>query len=193
MVWGVPNRILIVLAMLVMTTGCASLADSHYEHTQKLRTQIACLKHVWRTEQDCGRDYRSGWKAGYYDVTTGGEGTPPLFAPHDYWSPFQVAKYGDQKRAQWYAGFQAGAAQAAQEPDTHYLKLWAPSAVCPSPIYYPSATELPLQTPPPAPPVDPGLVPPPPAQNPPAPNKSPSEYNQVPPSPEQPQRIPQEE
>lgn len=193
MIRGVIKRFSVLLPMLGMVAGCASLADSHYEHTQRLRTEIACIENVWGSERNCGADYRAGWKAGYYDVTTGGEGVPPLFAPHNYWSPLQTLKYGDQKRAMWYSGFQDGAALAAQQPDTHYLKVWAPPPVCPSPIYYPSALELPLReptaTPAPAarsvPPAVPGVVPP-------MPEKSRAEgYSGVPPAPEIPMPIPE--
>ena len=185
MLRGVMKRFSVLLPLLAMVAGCASFVDNHYEHTQRLRTRIACMKHVWGSERNCGSDYRAGWRAGYYDVTTGGDGTPPLFAPHNYWSPKNILKHGDQKRIQWYSGFQDGAAIAAQQPDTHYLKVWAPPPVCPSPIYYPAAMELPLKESLEGPrQVPPAVVPPMPQEN------RPQGFSDVPPAPEMPKPIP---
>jgi hypothetical protein len=138
--------------------GCTGLVDSHYEHTQKLRTELAYLKFWWTCEEGCSADYKKGWKAGYLDVITGGDGQPPMFAPHCYWKPSQILKHGDKNRQEWYTGFQDGAMMASLQPDTHYLKVWNPPA-CPPGGYYALESTEGTHEPNPAPPSDsPGLI-----------------------------------
>jgi len=137
--------------LLLTMTGCAGLMDSHYEHSQQLRTEMAYLKFRWTCEQSCSSDYKSGWKAGYFDVVTGGDGIPPMFAPHDYWKPSQILNHGDQKRQEWYVGFQDGAMIASLQPDTHYLKVWAPTGACPPSETFPLGAGTQLYEAPPMP------------------------------------------
>jgi hypothetical protein len=118
---------LLPLLVLLSTAGCATLQDTSYEMTQHLRTETAFFGHWFSCETDCSWDYNRGWKAGYFDVLTGGDGAPPLIAPHSYWSPWQIIWHCDEKRQNWYMGFQDGALLASQQPDTHYLKLWSPA------------------------------------------------------------------
>ncbi|WP_437185555.1 hypothetical protein SH668x_002666 [Planctomicrobium sp. SH668] len=125
------NRLLLALSALITTAGCAGLVDKHYEHTQKLRTEVAYLNFWWHCDDACGEDYKCGWKAGYLDVTTGGNGTPPMFAPPHYWKPSNAYANKEQKRLDWYQGFQDGAMLASLQPDTHYLKVWNPPAATP--------------------------------------------------------------
>lgn len=109
--------------------GCATLQDFNYECTQKWRTECAWLEYWWCRPAWTGSDYKKGWQAGYLDVITGGDGCPPLVAPHEYWRPSQILEDCDQGRHDWYVGFQDGAMMAKQLPDTHYVKLWNPPPV----------------------------------------------------------------
>jgi hypothetical protein len=189
---------LLPLLMLFSTVGCATLQDSSYEMTQHLRTEAAFFDHLFTCETEGGWDYSRGWKAGYFDVLTGGDGTPPLIAPHSYWSPWQIIWHCDQKRQKWYMGFQDGAMLASQQPDTHYLKLWSPlmagtpaclPTACP-PVEGPILGIPPEPTPaepvvPPVPsesPSPPPAVPPP--ESPPASNPPKSARLLIPPSPQ---------
>ncbi|MCA9048264.1 MAG: hypothetical protein KDA89_06020 [Planctomycetaceae bacterium] len=113
------------MVVILAFSGCTTFSDLSYETTQKLRAQKA-----WE-QYDTGSccytiPYRHGWKAGYYDVLTGGSGCPPLFAPEKYSSPWKIIYHCDEPRHEWYVGYQDGAAAAKQEPDTHYLKPWLP-------------------------------------------------------------------
>ncbi len=106
--------------------GCATVSDCAYEAKQKVRTEKAWM-HYDGCEDACySLPYRHGWKAGYYDVVTGGDGCPPMFAPERYASPFKILHHCDEPRHDWYIGFQEGAMCAKQSPDTHYLKAWMP-------------------------------------------------------------------
>ena len=111
--------------------GCASLNDLCYETKQKKR---ACDAWQCYAAENCStkfsKDYKLGYKAGYYDVLTGGSGCPPVIAPKCYWDPGNVLKYCDERRNEWYRGWQDGAAHAKGQPDTHYLKTFLPPC-CP--------------------------------------------------------------
>ena len=115
--------------LVTVTAGCAGFDDMRYEHVQKKRTCSAWRCYDSQSSCHYGCDYEEGWKAGYYDVLTGGCGEPPVVAPRKYWNPHKIINHCDQKRNRWYVGFQDGAAAAKRCPDTHYLKLWMPPAM----------------------------------------------------------------
>jgi hypothetical protein len=113
-----------VVALLLLVPGCTCISDCKYELDQKIRTANA-----WSTFDSGGCvscDYKSGWKAGYYDVITGGTGCPPVIAPKKYWKPPVFCEHDPSKRNDWYCGFQDGAACAKCEPELHYLETFLP-------------------------------------------------------------------
>ena len=118
-------------ALFLSLSGCTALCDCKYEIEQKIRT-----KQAWHEFDGCHPqcftcDYSSGWKTGYYDVATGGDGCPPVIAPKKYWKPPVFTEYDPSRRDDWYCGFQDGAACAKSEPDHHYLQTYLPRACCP--------------------------------------------------------------
>ena len=129
-------RVVVLLGAVLSGSlaGCATFDDVRYEHTQKKRTCAAWRCYDSQSSCHFGCDYEDGWKAGYYDVLTGGCGEPPVVAPRKYWNPHTILKNCDQRRNRWYVGFQDGAAAAKNCPDTHYLKLWMPPSTCRTPI-----------------------------------------------------------
>ncbi|MBL8812330.1 MAG: hypothetical protein JNM43_19355 [Planctomycetaceae bacterium] len=114
----------VLILTTVSITGCTSLCDAKYEMTQKIRT----CKAWYECDTDClvTGDYKHGWKAGYYDVITGGTGCPPVVAPSKYWTPPLFTQYDPSRRDDWYRGFQDGAACAKCEPELHYLQTFMP-------------------------------------------------------------------
>ena len=118
------------LALLVSLSGCTALSDCKYELSQKVRTHQA-----WGEFDGCQSrcftlDYSSGWKAGFYDVATGGTGCPPVFAPKKYWKAPVLCEHDPCRRDEWYAGFLDGAAYAKCQPDHHYLHPYLPPQNC---------------------------------------------------------------
>ncbi len=118
------------LALLVSLSGCTALSDCKYELSQKVRTHQA-----WGEFDGCQSrcftlDYSSGWKAGFYDVATGGTGCPPVFAPKKYWKAPVLCEHDPCRRDEWYAGFLDGAAYAKCQPDHHYLHPYLPPQKC---------------------------------------------------------------
>jgi len=179
------------LMVFAPLAGCATFQDVHYEHSQKLRTECAYWHYKWTCEGSIGADYSKGWKAGYLDVLTGGTGQPPLIPPRCYWSPSQVTKHGDEKRHEWYLGFQDGAMMASLEPDTHYIKTWTPPATVHTGQYEYSEPSVHLPaSPPQVPPSEAGLSAQPENWNPASPGHLPTGDPSLPPSPIQPERVP---
>lgn len=126
----VSKRHLGTAALLLALSGCTALSDCKYEVGQKIRTQQA-----WHEFDGCHNqcftcDYSTGWKAGFYDVATGGEGCAPVIAPKRYWKPPVFVEYDPSRRDDWYRGFQDGAAYAKCQPDHHYLKTFLPPRTC---------------------------------------------------------------
>jgi hypothetical protein len=113
-----------VVALLLLVPGCTGISDCKYELDQKIRTANAWCAFDSGGCVTC--DYKSGWKAGYYDVITGGTGCPPVVAPKKYWKPPVFFEHDPSRRNDWYIGFQDGAACAKCEPDHHYLAAFLP-------------------------------------------------------------------
>lgn len=136
-------------ALFLSLSGCTALSDYKYEVDQKIRTH-----HAWGEFDGCHNqcftcDYSSGWKAGYYDVATGGKGCPPVVAPQKYWKPPVFTQYDPSRRDDWYRGFQDGAAYANCQPDHHYIQAYLPPRTC-CPVQsasYPSFVEEPSEFP----------------------------------------------
>lgn len=134
---GVPiqriqRSLTLSICSLMLLSGCASLSDYHYEHTQKTRA-----KSQYREcgNPGCSRypsDYKKGWIDGFYEVSTGGSSCPPAIAPARYWKPGQILDDCDNRRHAYYSGWQDGATRAIQFPDTHHLKIFE-TAECPFP------------------------------------------------------------
>ena len=117
-------------ALFLSLSGCTALSDCKYEVGQKIRTSQAWHEYDGCQDQCFTCDYSSGWKAGYYDVATGGEGCPPVIAPKKYWKPPVFVEYDPSLRDDWYCGFQDGAACAKCQPDHHYLQAYLPPRTC---------------------------------------------------------------
>ena len=132
-----------VVALLLLVPGCTCISDCKYELDQKIRTANAWSAFDAGGCVSC--DYKSGWKAGYYDVITGGTGCPPVIAPKKYWKPPVFFEHDPGKRNDWYCGFQDGAACAKCEPDHHYLSTFLP---CQNPVTVSHHQHVPADAPP---------------------------------------------
>lgn len=117
-------------ALALALPGCTAISDCKYEVDQKIRTYQAWHEFDGCNEECFSIDYRCGWKAGYYDVITGGTGCPPVFAPKRYWHPPVLFEHDPTRRNEWYCGFQDGAACAKCTPDHHYLQTFLPGPAC---------------------------------------------------------------
>jgi hypothetical protein len=115
-------------ALFLSLSGCTALSDCKYELGQKVRTGQAWHEFDGCNEQCFTVDYRDGWKKGYYDVLTGGDGRPPVVPPKKYWKPPVFTEHDPSRQDDWYTGYQDGAACAKAQPDFHYVPTFmAPS------------------------------------------------------------------
>lgn len=115
-------------ALFLTLSGCTSLSDCKYEMGQKIRTGQAWHEFDGCNEQCFTCDYRDGWKQGYYDVLTGGDGRPPVVPPKKYWKPPVFTEHDPSRQNDWYTGYQDGASCAKTQPDFHYVPTFmAPS------------------------------------------------------------------
>ncbi|MEZ6066259.1 MAG: hypothetical protein R3B90_11260 [Planctomycetaceae bacterium] len=57
-------------------------------------------------------DYRDGFTQAYVDVAQGSDGTAPPVPAEQYWGVCGRTGCGHQRAADWYAGYNAGAARA---------------------------------------------------------------------------------
>jgi hypothetical protein len=115
-------------ALFLSLSGCTALSDCKYEVGQKIRTSQAWHEFDGCNQQCFTCDYRDGWKKGYYDVLTGGDGRPPVVPPKKYWKPPVFTQHNPSRQDDWYTGYQDGAACAKSQPDFHYVPTFmAPS------------------------------------------------------------------
>lgn len=108
-------------ALFLSLSGCTALSDCKYEVGQKIRTGQAWHEFDGCNDQCFTCDYRDGWKKGYYDVLTGGDGRPPVVPPKKYWKPPVFAEHDPSRQNDWYTGYQDGASCAKAQPDFHYV------------------------------------------------------------------------
>ncbi|GEM_PF-1377517 len=131
-------------ALFLSLSGCTALSDCKYEVGQKYRTSQAWHDFDGCNEQCFTCDYRDGWKKGYYDVLTGGDGRPPLVPPKKYWKPPVFTEHDPSGQNDWYTGYQDGASCGKSQPDFHYVPTFLPDS-CPdgaegipsNPAYFP--------------------------------------------------------
>lgn len=115
-------------ALFLSLSGCTSLSDCKYEMGQKIRTGQAWHEFDGCNDQCFTLDYRDGWKQGYYDVLTGGDGRPPIVPPKKYWKPPVFTEHDPSRQNDWFIGYQDGASCAKSQPDFHYVPTFmAPS------------------------------------------------------------------
>lgn len=116
-------------ALFLSLSGCTSLSDCKYEMGQKIRTGQAWHEFDGCNEQCFTLDYRDGWKQGYYDVLTGGDGRPPVVPPKKYWKPPVFTEHDPSRQNDWFIGYQDGASCAKSQPDFHYVPTFMAPAM----------------------------------------------------------------
>jgi hypothetical protein len=99
----------------VFCTGCLSLQE---ECNDTLICARNCSDswHAWiHYRSNCPDEsyyphhYGKGFRAGYRDVASGGEGCPPTLPPSCYWSVCYQNPAGQQKVQEWFRGWVYGA------------------------------------------------------------------------------------
>jgi hypothetical protein len=120
---------LAVVAVWVTSSGCVTLRNCQSWCANKWTAHsaykdCACPPECISSE----RDYRKGWKDGYYEVATGGEGCLPPLPPECYWTPRYECDQGRAAIQTWYRGYQDGAHAAISHGVQQYNFLPSPHA-----------------------------------------------------------------
>ena len=68
-------------------------------------------------------DFGIGYRAGYQEVASGGNGCPPPLPPRKYWKWHYETPEGQAKIAAWFAGFPHGAAAAEQDCAGEWMEI----------------------------------------------------------------------
>jgi len=119
-------RAICTLVLILLCTGCAELQDQHFRACNRIRSRqawAACVP-LYDRLFTVSRDYRKGWKAGYYDVLTGGGGKPPAVPPSEYFCPYYQTPDGRLEIEYWFFGFHEGAAVALNSDVSSELPLF---------------------------------------------------------------------
>lgn len=119
---------LLFSVMVLACCGCAAVDDYHYCWVHGWRADSAWrAQHNYQQRWELSSHYAKGWKAGYFDVSTGGCGETPAVPPPAYWSPQYQSEAGQAAIEDWFTGFQDGAT-AAQSSG---LDAWHPVPTSP--------------------------------------------------------------
>jgi hypothetical protein len=120
------STLLLAFLSSLALSGCAGLEDYRYCWVHERRASSA-----WHDSFDSqarsgfSPDYASGWKKGYFDVSTGGSGEAPSVPPPKYWSASYQDEAGRAAIDDWYAGYQDGATAAQSCGNEHWH--WIPT------------------------------------------------------------------
>lgn len=109
------TRMMFLLLVGLSCMGCASMSDYRFRYATERQARmawLACKANLNEFERTA--DCADGFKAGYVDVTRGGDGACPVVPPPCYWEAKFQTPEGKVRLDRWYAGFAMGAATALQ-------------------------------------------------------------------------------
>jgi hypothetical protein len=122
-----PRHLIMLACSALGLTGCAaSLQDLHYSVVNKTRAEYAWYTNTSSGQRwNYGSDYAHGYKAGYYDASTGKGCSLPPVPPPCYWSTKYQCCEGQKHIQDWYRGYQCGAtdAQGSGYPYFHSIPI----------------------------------------------------------------------
>ncbi len=107
------SSFLLMAVFTALGSGCATVADYQYTTINKIKAW-ACWQEAKSALPDdhVDRHFGKGYRAGFLDVTRGGDGTLPPVAPKDYWSAKYACGADECAVQQWYRGFMLGSSHA---------------------------------------------------------------------------------
>lgn len=128
-----PRAVHLAALLLLTQVGCAGLQDAEYCVANWARAESGWLTSTSVSQRwTLSDDYEHGWKAGYKAALTGRACNLPAVPPPCYWSSKYQSCEGRACIAEWYKGWQCGAAaaQGTGTPPFHEIPVGpqAPSA-----------------------------------------------------------------
>jgi hypothetical protein len=110
-----PAMLPFLASLFLAMSGCHHLGFEP-------RLRLAVLKASWTAGAGAGiaphlheRDYWLGWRAGYYEIASGGQGLPPPVPPQRYWDVTGAPETRQTKIDEWYRGFAEGVSAAGNQ------------------------------------------------------------------------------
>ncbi len=148
---GVPRRpvrrlvplVLLVLLAAVGLTGCSigqsignylAYNDTQNDFVMGWRNRV-WARQAWHEQkhQFAGhqqfRAFGEGFRAGYVNVASGGNGCPPAVPPRKYWSWKYQTPEGQCKVAAWFEGFTYGAQAAESDGAGNFQQIQVSHAI----------------------------------------------------------------
>lgn len=132
-----------LLSLTALGMGCSTLSglsrqlsynDSFSEWVVGQRNSAFAAK-AWhlRKHHFCNEryldDFCAGFRAGYEDVASGGNGCTPAFPPQSYWSWKYQSAEGQTRVAAWFAGYPHGARAAEEDGLGNFSQLQMSSTI----------------------------------------------------------------
>lgn len=104
--------------------GCAELQEVKIDFRNRYLAHEAWrdLREVY-CDMNYEKDFGRGFRTGYYDVASGGNGCPPILPPQRYWSVRYMSTEGRARTEAWFAGFRYGAMVAEQDGIGVFIEL----------------------------------------------------------------------
>lgn len=101
---------------LLALAGCAELQEDKIDGRNRYLARRAWeqLQVVYK-DFDYTDDFGRGFKQGYFDVASGGNGCPPMLPPKHYWSVKYASPKGHQRTHAFFEGYRYGAIVAEQD------------------------------------------------------------------------------
>jgi hypothetical protein len=93
--------------MIFLLNGCAHWGIEAGPQWATIRAARQAGRTAWN-RWGAQHHYWKGWRAGYYSLASGGDGTPPAVPPPAYWRPTSHPTRRQNQVDQWYCGFRAG-------------------------------------------------------------------------------------
>jgi len=114
------SQVLTLILFAATLTGCTSIQDHFVNIEMDTRNRILAQQ-GWNEWSWCYEEleypfhFAKGFKAGYRDILSGGNGCQPTLPPRCYWKPQFQTPEGRCKTMAWFDGFSHGALAAQQD------------------------------------------------------------------------------
>ena len=131
-----------LLGVLLLVTGCTQIYDAVDQHLIDFHDKIDAKAawhecSDWWSDEPYVRDFRYGFKDGYYDAMQGGGKCPPTIPPRKYWSVHNRGADSAARVVAWYDGYVMGSTQAMADGNADKGQI-----VTASQIYHTSQPEV---------------------------------------------------
>jgi hypothetical protein len=109
---------------LISLAGCAELQQAKIDARNRYLSNQAWIDlEDTYCDMNFDKDFGRGFREGYYDVASGGDGCPPILPPQRYWSVRYMNTEGRARTQAWFEGYRYGALVAEQDGVGVFIEL----------------------------------------------------------------------